>query len=423
MARGIHSTINLLNLSLQGRWGIKWYESFQDHTLGGFYERLGHSFKPIYCGQRRLLTQCRQLSVYSALRYNGLQTHFNHIIQKYYNQKTGLWIFSLNDQGDILDSTCDLYALTFVIFMCAQYYQATHDEAAHTTALQTLNTIKTRFKMPNGIGYAESLNNDGIVITAIRRQNPHMHLLEACLFAYETWNDDAFIKIADEMIHLFNTYFFNAEKTILHEYFDDELKPHTEKGNWVEPGHYFEWVWLLKKHAELKKLPDLHIHQTNSLFLWAHQNGWDPVHGGVYDVLEPDGNIKTDTKRIWPFCEALKAYALMLAETPHETTHHMTRQRIKERVTDMVHVFENKYIQERGFWTEILNRDLSNQTDYMPGTTPYHVFFGIQETKKYLDRRGPSKSIIFNILALIFMIERALSKAFKFIKTLNIRPQ
>ncbi len=414
MKRGIHSTINTLDMNLQRRWGPKWYEAFQDRTMGGFYERLGHSFRPLYNGQRRLLTQCRQLSVYSALGYGGLRAHFDHIVERYYDPDTDLWIFSLDDTGQPLDKNCDLYALSFVIFMCTHYFKATGDTRAQDLAVQTVQMIDKKFRIPGIPGLMEALNENNAPIPALRRQNPHMHLLEACLFAYDTWRSDAFIVMADEMVGLFHSHFFNKDRCILHEFFDDRLQPDPSKGDLVEPGHYFEWVWLLKKHAQFKHTPALHADAVSALFHWAHMHGWDLEHGGVYDVLKPDGRVVTDTKRIWPFCEALKAYTLMLADTPHNAATPLSRQAIKDRVTLMVAVFEDKYMEERGFWTEVLNRDLTNQTNYMPGTTPYHVYFGITETKMYLDRRGPAKSLSFKTLSLWYTTRRKISD---FIKT------
>ena len=52
MANGLHSTIETLSYKLLERWVPKWYEAFSDNERGGFYERLGHSFKPVMTGQR-----------------------------------------------------------------------------------------------------------------------------------------------------------------------------------------------------------------------------------------------------------------------------------------------------------------------------------------------------------------------------------
>ena len=416
MASGLYSTIHSLQTRLHHRWCAKWYEAFS-HPDGGFYERLGKGFQPVLTGQRRLVTQCRQLSVYSHAaatsknRYPHLKAQFEFILDRYHNAQTGLWHFALDDKGEISDRTCDLYALSFVIFACSHYQRANRDDRARDTAMQVLNLINRKFRMQRGL--AEALGPDGIPLQKMRRQNPHMHLLEACLFAYETWRDPAFLSMADEMVALFYSCFFDAESCALVEFFDDDLSPHPDKGRELEPGHYFEWVWLLKKHAALKGDEKMHDQTAFRLFDWANRFGWDSLHGGIYDVVAPDGAVIMDSKRIWPFCEALKANALMLTLTPELAP---DRQAVKDRVAAMVSLFEKKYMQERGFWTEWLTRDLSPVTDYMPGTTPYHVYFGIVETMEVLNRRGGNKSIAAMFGTGLYKVRRTASGIFKLLK-------
>jgi hypothetical protein len=92
------------------------------------------------------------------------------------------------------------------------------------------------------------------------------------------------------------------------------------------------------------------------------------------------------------------------------------RQGLKDRTRDMVNVFKDKYMQERGFWTEWLTRDLTPVTDYMPATTPYHVYFGIMETSAALDARGGSKSITSAVQSNLYGLRRNVSLSLKKIK-------
>ncbi|PZO87935.1 MAG: N-acylglucosamine 2-epimerase [Micavibrio aeruginosavorus] len=415
MALGLHSTIYSLHMRLALRWCPKWRGAFVD-PAGGYYERLGKGFQPVLTGQRRLVTQCRQLSIYShyALKNSkikslsaDLQSEFDYIVSRYHDPETGLWHFSLDDNGRVLDRTCDLYALSFVIFSFSHYYRATLDDRARVRALEVLTLIDRDFRLETGL--AEALGPDGKPLAKMRRQNPHMHLLEACLFAYETWRDDVFLAMADEMVALFCGSFFDEGRCALVEFFDDALNPHPEKGAHVEPGHYFEWIWLLKMHGGMTGATDRHDAVCLKLLDWANRHGWDSDFGGIYDTLTPDGAVIADTKRIWPFCEALKANALMLTAVPD-------RQALKDRVAEMVAVFDEKYMDERGFWTEWLNRDLTPAVDYMPGTTPYHVYFGIEETMDILNGRGGGKSWRAPLTAALYSARRFVSGAVRSLK-------
>jgi mannose/cellobiose epimerase-like protein (N-acyl-D-glucosamine 2-epimerase family) len=416
MGNGIHSTIDPLKARLVKRWGPKWHGAFRDPSLGGYYERLNRNFKPILTGQRRLVSQCRQLSIYSHMAhiqnsrdYNSIRDAFEFIAEHYHDTEGGHWWFSLDDSGEVKERYTDLYALSFVIFSFSHYYRATGDNRARNLAGAALNFIQTQFRIDGLPGYAESINGDGKPLQKLRRQNPHMHLLEACLFAHEVWGGDDYAAMADELVALFYNYFFDKENAVVREFFNDDLSIHEGEGHKIEPGHAFEWVWLLKKHQARHK-DTRHEDVTLALLKAANKYGWDEVHGGIYDTLAPTGEVIADTKRIWPFCEALKANVLMLESGPD-------RQSLKDRTRDMVNVFKDKYIDERGFWTEWLTCDLSAVTDYMPATTPYHVYFGIMETSAALEARGGGKSIANTINYALYALRRNLSFALKKIKS------
>ncbi len=414
LSHGALTTIERQAQKLLIRWIPKWYEVFYDPVQGNFHERLTRGFKPVPDQPRRLLTQCRQLAMYSSALMTGetlgfnpdLRHHFEQLCRQYYVPETGGWRFSIDDQGRPKDPSYDLYSLSFVIFALTHYYRATQDEEAHTIARDTLRFIDRKFRAPDVIGFAEALGQDLKPLPRIRRQNPHMHLFEACLFAADIWDDNIFKACASELAGLFFTYFYDGKQNQLCEWFNDDLTPHEEKGHIVEPGHYYEWVWLLNKFdAKRYRLTCEHLLE------WANTYGWDAEYGGIYDELTPEGDIISDTKRIWPFTEAIKANALMLPKFQP-----LVKQERKNRIAEMVAIFKDKYIEDRGFWTERLNRDLSPLTDYMPGTTPYHVYFGIMETRSILRARGSSKSVMLNVYAAIYRARRKVSarlRAFK----------
>ncbi|HCK33208.1 MAG: N-acylglucosamine 2-epimerase [Micavibrio sp.] len=405
----MRSIVENLNRYLQKRWVPKWHHAFADPQHGGFYERIAEKFKPLDMGYKRLVTQCRQIAIYSHAGFNlkDLADRFEFLIQNYHVAGKG-WRFSVTDEGKPYDKTRDLYAHAFVIFTLSLYYKATGDERAKDLAEETLNFIKKYFKTT--IGYHEALDDDLKPLDKMRRQNPHMHLFEACLFAYETFDDQHYLLMADEIYRLFKDYFF-IDGT-LREFFDEHLNPDIEKGHIVEPGHHFEWVWLLQKYRLAKGLENDKETEDymRQLLYWANEHGWDEKYGGIYNALDPDGNIIDEQKRIWPFAEGLKANAMMLDLEDDKIS-------LKKRTDKMVSVFKNKYILKRGFWTEIVNRDLSPATDYLPGTTPYHLYFGIVETLGYLRGRGRSKSWTSALFGFFYSLRAGLSSAVKFLKT------
>lgn len=391
MSGGLHTTIERLAQRLMRRWVPKWHAAFFDPDTGGFHERLGEAFQPIPTGRRRLLTQCRQLALYAHAQADGaygcsaLSQSFAYIVDSFsVPGVAGGWRFSVDEKNAPLDDTYDLYAYAFVIFAFSHYFRATGDEQARVLACGALDFIEARFRIPGLPGLAEALDPAYAPVPDLpRRHESHMHLMEACLFAAQIWSDDpAWRARAEEMAGLFTEYFYDAPLNRLSEYYTSALAPAPRARQIVlEPGHYCEWIWLLKKLAALTEEPARYDALCLPMLEWASTAGWDEVYGGIYDELAPDGTVIADTKRLWPFTEALKANALMLDCGAD-------KDRIKRRVKTMVGVFDRHYMQERGFWTEWLNRDLSPATDYMPGTTPYHLYFGIMETRAVLRARG-----------------------------------
>lgn len=413
MGNGAQTLTENLSRRLLRRWVPKWYEAFTDGAGGGFHERVGHSFKPVKTGQRRLLTQCRQLSIYAHAVSAGqnrlfkpdLKRHFAFIAARYRAADEGGWIFSLDDDGKVSDRTYDLYAHAFVIFAFAHYYKVTKDETALKYARQTLDFVSRNFRIKNKPGFYEALDEDGNPLVRVRRHESHMHFMEGCLFAFESFGDRGYLDMASEMADLFTGYFYDSGKNLLSEYFDEDLEnPVPENGHIIaEPGHYCEWLWLLKKYERLSGKSGAYASVCANLLDWANRYGWDGEYGGIYDELSPDGRVVKDTKRLWPFTEALKANALMLDDEGQD------KDFLKSRMAAMTDVFTARYMEERGFWTEWLDRDFTPATDYMPGTTPYHVYFGIMEARDALARRGPSKSLKSGFYDLFYAMRRGLS--------------
>lgn len=411
----MRSVVEDLARKLYRRWVPKWHHAFADNIYGGFYERIAEKFKPLDMGYKRLVTQCRQISIYSHASTvpesrnfaQDLEERFSFLVSSYHKDNGG-WVFSVKDDGSPHDSHYDLYAHAFVIFTLSLYYRASYSEKAAQLAEQTLGFIDKNFRASKG--FHEALDEDMSPIARIRRQNPHMHLLEACLFAYDTFGKDSYMNMADELYMLFQDIFYDQTTHTLGEFFTDTWKPHPDQGHIVEPGHHFEWVWLLQRYRVAKQSNDPEIIKTmRELLDWANTYGWDQTYGGIYNALNRKGEIVDDKKRIWPFAEGLKANAMMLDLVDD-------RDSIKDRTYEMIEVFRKKYILERGFWTEILNRDLSPASDYLPGTTPYHLYFGIVETQEYLKARGPSKSISNGFLGVIYATRRKLSSAVQLLK-------
>ena len=144
-----------------------------------------------------------------------------------------------------------------------------------------------------------------------------MHLFEALLALHEATGGAEWLERAAALRGLFDVRFFSAEQCQLTEFFDADWRETLVDGSFIrEPGHHFEWVWLLHRYGQLSG-DDSVLPIMEQLFGWAWAKGIDRRADGIfgaYDAVDPDGRVlQGGSKRLWPQTEALKA-CLALAE-------------------------------------------------------------------------------------------------------------
>lgn len=362
-------------------WIPHWFGAFSNSN-GGFYERLDKEEQPIDL-PRRLLSQCRQIIVYSIASNKEyttkLKDSFAFIKKYYFIPETGGSIFSINSENNGKhDHKYDLYAHAFILLACAQYYKATGEEEALAFAKATLNFIKKNF--PLRVGYAESLDAALKPVSTMRRQNPHMHLLEGCLSLYEVSKDEDYKKIADQLVSLFLTNFFDKEKRVLHEFFDEDLNVHPIEGYKIEAGHHGEWIWLLTNYQNIfDQQKDTINSAIDDLFTFVIKYGVDFQKGGVFNGHDSKTNTVIDSdKRIWTCFEILRAASIMQGRADH-------RDNAEKIMLLLLDNINNDYINIRtGRWQEVLDKDMKPVVDYYPATTPYHIYPILKEIEQYI---------------------------------------
>lgn len=283
-----------------------WLERGVDRRRGGYYEALDpRDLSPVH-DYKRLRVLSRQIYVFSQAARHGVPgareavDHGLRFLLDRARHPEGGFVSRQDMDGAALDETRDLYDLAFVLFALAHAYRLTGADELRAEALALLDFIRRAMRHPVA-GYVES-----VPPRRPRRQNPHMHLLEAALACLEHMPDPAFAAMAQDLTALCRTRFLDASGERLFEYFDDDLSaPLRPEGRAViEPGHHLEWVWLF---AEVRRLGLDAGEAADGLGRFALAHGVDPGSGLLRGELFEDGSVATAAVRLWPHGEWLKA--------------------------------------------------------------------------------------------------------------------
>lgn len=297
----------------EAAWPL-WAQAGRDPVTGRFYEQLALDGSPDPAAPLRLRVQARQIYAFSQAALMGWDGPARDIVADGLRFLTahgwrseGGWLHVFAPDGAALDGRADTYDHAFVLFALAAAARALGPEAAFPWVERTLAFMDARLADPIHGGFLE-----GDPPASPRRQNPHMHLLEAFLALYHVTGDAAYLERAGAIVSLFRTRFFNAEKGFLSEHFAEDWAPLPgEAGRRVEPGHLYEWVWLLAEYAAARGEPV--AVEARPLFDFAEAHGRN-AQGFAVDAIRDDGAPLAPTRRLWPQTEALRA-AIALRRT------------------------------------------------------------------------------------------------------------
>ncbi|MBU3887064.1 mannose-6-phosphate isomerase [Methylosinus sporium] len=288
-----------------------WASNGWDDRTHSFVERLSLRGEPLLDAPRRAMVQARQIYSYSVAHRSGwfgdgaelVARAGTSMIERYYEADGARgWVFSVGRDGAVLDSRRDLYTHAFILLGLAKAFEATRDYAYIALADATLSFLDREMSSEHG-GYVESLPAGD----SPRRQNSHMHLFEALLSLFDATRNSVYLERAEAMRDLFFRRLVQAESSVVVEFFDADWGPLEGPNFPFEPGHHFEWIWLLEQNDELR-----HVDQTATVArLWetALRAGVG-VDGRIFARATVGGAVDRST-RLWFYAEAAKAAHVM----------------------------------------------------------------------------------------------------------------
>ncbi|WP_439820565.1 AGE family epimerase/isomerase [Pseudomonas sp. HLG18] len=319
------------------------------------YEALDAAHQPLAPQRYRAMACARQLYLFSSLigvvdnaevraaaLFRSLQRHFH-------DAEHGGWFYSIDPQGKPLDQRKDLYTHAFILFACAHYWDKSREPLVESTLNAALEVIGRRFATGDGL-YEACLDRDWITLETGPLQNPLMHLAEAFLATLAVREDPETQQALSELCTAMHKRFIEPQQGVLME------KPLGAVDNWFEPGHQFEWYFLLES-SPLLRGSKLHA-ALDRTFSFTEQQGVEADTGAVLAMLDPQGHRKDSTQRIWAQAEYLRALTL--------------RPGSESAVLRQLQALQQRFLHAGG-WHECRDDQGEVSRKDMPSTTPYHL--------------------------------------------------
>ncbi len=339
-----------------------WWSQGADQARGGFHEALSIEGAP-RPGARRARVQSRQVYAYAtagAMNWDGLWReaawHGMTFFLDRFRRDDGLFRTLVGLDGAVLDDTAMLYDQAFALLATATLHRMDpRDGRLPQVALGVLNGLDNMRHSAGG--FREN-------IAYPFQANAHMHILEGAMAWAEHGLDRRWDDLADEIVEMALRIFIDPDGCFLREFFDAEWKLASgDDGRLLEPGHQFEWAWLLERWGRLRGRDDA-LAAARGLYT-AGRRGIDPQRGVVINELWDDFTVREATARLWPQTERLKAELLFGSHTDQVAAAEALRLYLATPTL--------------GVWRDKLRADGTFIDEPAPATSFYHILCACTE--------------------------------------------
>ena len=369
--------IRWLSLAALPFWAARGF----DPAAGIFFERLALDGTPVI-ETRRARVQARQIYCFALAARRGWHEGAADVAGKALEtllrthlREDGLLLHLIAADGRIVDAGPDLYDQAFLLLALAEMRKLTGDSAHSVRALKILDTIRARFTNSGG-GFFDRPDKREVL-----RSNPHMHLLETAMAWIEADDDERWQGLARECAGLCETRFRDPATGALMEYFDTGWSAVRDPAvARIEPGHLFEWAWLLKRWQRLSGAGSAAV--ARHFYDLADRRGVCGQRESAVDELTLALVWVSPRARLWPQTERLKAALALLEDAPDNSalagaalSARRSLRRYRENLMP-------------GLWRDKQNGDGSFVEEPAPASTFYHLICAFDELNRVASKTG-----------------------------------
>lgn len=351
-----------------------WLERGADYDRGGWFDKLDQAGAPLP-GNKRARVQARQIFVYAeAARLGwsgdwelGMRLGLDFLLE-HFRRDDGLFRASVDAGGAPVSGTVDLYDQAFVLFALAAGYRTLGRPADLLEQARALMaTLQARLAHP-ARGFEEASPR-----VLPLRSNPHMHMLEAMLAWIDAGVRDPFESTARAIIDLALERLIDPATGAIGEYYDGDWNFAHEAGHIREPGHQFEWAYLLDACAV--RLGGDHGAAVRRLAAFGNQFG--VIDGRTVFSLTADGTVIDGRSRLWATTERMRTMTV-LATSATSPLADSERPAALQAVHDSCDVLARfMAVPVPGLWSDWLDGSGALVVEPVPASSLYHIVTGL----------------------------------------------
>jgi mannose/cellobiose epimerase-like protein (N-acyl-D-glucosamine 2-epimerase family) len=362
-----------------------WASQGFDSEAALFGERTDLNGKLVRDVPHRAMVQARQIYVYSDAERTGENPgHGERAIQSLENLlsrfsdendlRKGL-AFSVSVDGAIISFDRDAYTHAFVLFALASAIRLTRD----TRLLRAIESLVKFVDEHLTDGEAGGLFSRYPSAEIFKRQNPTMHMLEAYLALHEALPSGQFLDRATAIVRLFRERLFQSDLGAIFEIYQANWSSERRTPDlYFEPGHQFEWAWLLNKYDELSG-------SDHSYFcdrLWETACTSQSTFPFLCpDEVAIDPTLSKRTSRLWPHTEGIRA-----AVCQYEPGNPDAKVVLERQLRSL-----DRFFLGRPFpagWTDRVDAQGQPVSEMVPASTLYHLYTALRELPRFTAQRS-----------------------------------